>query len=95
MCRTLVRRCVVGATSGIGRATAMECAARGAVLTLACRDKRKAEAIVTRIRRKTSNDNVQFLPLDLADLKSVREFVDIFVKQHDRVDVIINNAGNN
>ena len=84
---------IAGATSGIGRAVASACAKRGAKVVLACRDKVKAEATITSIRRKTKNEDVHFLTLDLASLQSVRDCATTFCRHFGRVDVLINNAG--
>lgn len=71
----------------------MECAKRGAKVILACRDAAKAEATVASIRRKTNNDDVHFLQMDLASLNSIREFVVRFIKMFGRANIIVNNAG--
>ena len=82
-----------GSTSGIGKAVATECAKKGAKVILACRDKNKSEACVTQIRKKTNNENVHFILLDLSSLKTVTEFVDVCSKIYGPVDVLVNNAG--
>ena len=37
--------------------------------------------------------STEVLPLDLANLKSVQGFADEFTRRHDRLDVLLNNAG--
>ena len=49
---------VTGATSGIGEATALELARRGATVVVVGRDVNKATATVARIKRETGNDAV-------------------------------------
>jgi len=48
---------------------------------------------VTDIKRTTSNENVQFLLLDLLNLQSVRQFAEEIVKIEDKIDILVNNAG--
>ncbi|XP_036391846.1 dehydrogenase/reductase SDR family member 13-like [Megalops cyprinoides] len=84
---------VTGGNTGIGKATAMELARRGARIILACRNKQRAEAAVSDIRRESGNNEVVYMHLDLASLKSVRSFADTFLKTEPRLDLLINNAG--
>ncbi|SDG48481.1 NAD(P)-dependent dehydrogenase, short-chain alcohol dehydrogenase family [Lentzea fradiae] len=86
--RTVV---VTGANSGLGFAAAAMFAAKGADVVLACRSEAKAEAAVLRIGHQAGS--VRAAVLDLADLGSVRRFADEFREQHDRLDVLVNNAG--
>ncbi|MFI5803305.1 SDR family NAD(P)-dependent oxidoreductase [Streptomyces sp. NPDC051561] len=65
---------VTGANSGIGLVTARELARRGAQVILACRDERRGRGAEERIRAEVPGARVEFRPLDLADLSSVREF---------------------
>ncbi|KAJ8280933.1 hypothetical protein GJAV_G00061190 [Gymnothorax javanicus] len=84
---------VTGSNTGIGKATALELARRGARVILACRNKEKAEAAVSDIRRESGNNEVLYMHLDLASLKSVRSFAEAFLKTEPRLDLLINNAG--
>uniref|UniRef100_A0A4W3IU22 Dehydrogenase/reductase (SDR family) member 13a, duplicate 3 n=1 Tax=Callorhinchus milii TaxID=7868 RepID=A0A4W3IU22_CALMI len=81
------------ANTGIGKETALDMARRGARVVLACRSKDRAEAAVLDIRRKTSNNQVVFMHLDLASLKSVRAFAETFLKSEPQLHILINNAG--
>lgn len=83
---------VTGANTGIGLEIASTLAARRARVLLACRDEAKAEAAISRIRLKTPEANLAFLPLDLADLTSVRNAAKLAEKEP-RIDALINNAG--
>ncbi|XP_026195337.1 dehydrogenase/reductase SDR family member 13-like [Anabas testudineus] len=84
---------VTGANTGIGKTTAKDLARRGARVILACRDKRRGEAAVQEIIQETGNNQVIFLQLDLASLKSVRSFVENVLRTESRLDLLINNAG--
>ncbi|XP_030644893.1 dehydrogenase/reductase SDR family member 13 [Chanos chanos] len=84
---------VTGANTGIGKATALDLAKRGARVILACRDQQRAEAAANDIKRESGNDEVVYLHLDLASLQSVRSFAENFLKTESRLDILINNAG--
>ncbi|MGW6980234.1 oxidoreductase [Streptomyces sp. NPDC054932] len=84
---------VTGANSGIGYVTARELARRGASVVLACRSAARGRAAVVRLRSQVPGAEVEFIPLDLADLASVREFAAACGKRHARLDLLINNAG--
>ncbi|MDQ2754544.1 MAG: oxidoreductase [Actinomycetota bacterium] len=84
---------VTGANAGLGLEIATRLAEYGATVVLACRNLAKAESAATGIRAYHPDAQVEVLPLDLADLSSVRKFVDHFEAAHDRLDLLVNNAG--
>jgi len=84
---------VTGASSGIGKATALELAKRGARVIMACRDMYKAEKAVQEIRRQTSSGQLMARYLDLASLQSVRDFASCICREEEFVHILINNAG--
>ncbi len=84
---------VTGGNTGIGLATASALAARGGQVYLACRSRAKGESAAAGIIAKTGNEAVRFLPLDLADLGSVRAAAEAFLAQRQPLHVLINNAG--
>jgi retinol dehydrogenase 12 len=61
---------VTGGNTGIGLATARGLATRGGRVHLACRSAARGQAAVAAITAATGNDQVSFLPLDLASLAS-------------------------
>ncbi|MFG2298686.1 oxidoreductase [Streptomyces sp. NPDC048603] len=85
---------VTGANSGIGLVTAGELARHGAQVVLACRSAERGRAAEALIRRRLPAAEVDFMPLDLADLGSVRTFAAAYAERHgDRLDLLVNNAG--
>lgn len=84
---------VTGANSGLGEATARELARAGAEVVLACRNTEKADAAAASIREAVVGASVSVEPLDLADLASVRAFVERFSAERDGLDLLVNNAG--
>lgn len=84
---------VTGANSGIGYVTARELARHGASVVLACRSAARGRAAEIRLRAEVPGARAEFLPLDLADLASVREFAAAYGQRHASLDLLINNAG--
>ncbi len=82
---------ITGANTGIGRVTAEKLAQGGARLILACRSKEKTQPVVDAI--KAAGGDAEFVPLDLADLDSVRAAADIVLQKDEPLHVLINNAG--
>ncbi|TKS89944.1 Retinol dehydrogenase 13 [Collichthys lucidus] len=73
---------ITGANTGIGKATARELAQRGGRIIMGCRDMEKCEAAAKEIRGKTLNHHVYARRLDLASLKSIREFAEKIKQGH-------------
>ena len=84
---------VTGANTGIGRATAAGLASRGGRVYLACRSEEKGRAAAAAIVAATGNKAVTVLPLDLADLASVRTCAEQFLARDEPLHVLINNGG--
>ncbi|XP_029427803.1 retinol dehydrogenase 14-like isoform X2 [Rhinatrema bivittatum] len=84
---------ITGGHSGLGRAVAVALAKRGARLVIASADERAGEEAVLRIRRESLSLNVRFLALNMASLRSIRDFCQTFCRLEKRLDVLINNAG--
>ncbi len=84
---------VTGGNTGIGRATVAGLAGRGARVFLASRSRLKGEEAAASVRASSGNDAVFFLPLDLADLDSVRACAAAFLARNEPLHVLVNNAG--
>ncbi|KAJ1186212.1 hypothetical protein NDU88_002995 [Pleurodeles waltl] len=84
---------ITGGNTGIGKATAVDLARRGARIILACRSKERTESAVYDIRKESGNQQVLFMKLDLGSLASVRSFAETFLKSEPRLNILINNAG--
>jgi NAD(P)-dependent dehydrogenase (short-subunit alcohol dehydrogenase family) len=83
---------VTGANSGIGWHTALELARAGAEVVMTARTAAKGQDAIERVRRELPQARVRFEQLDLASLRSVREFA-ARVLNEGRVDLLVNNAG--
>ena len=84
---------VTGANSGIGFETARALATKKATVILACRNKDEGEAAIDLLTQENPDSRIFLLQLNLSDLALVRDFSDSFIRQYDRLDILINNAG--
>ena len=84
---------VTGATAGIGQRIALELAHTGANVVLAGRNPDKCAATADYIREESRNPNVEYLVADLSSQDQVRRLAAEFKQQHQRLDVLVNNAG--
>jgi NAD(P)-dependent dehydrogenase (short-subunit alcohol dehydrogenase family) len=85
---------VTGGNSGIGKEAAIGIAREGAHVVIAARNRAKADAAVAEIeQRADARGRVETIPIDLASFASVREFATAFTTKHDRLDILLNNAG--
>jgi len=89
------RALITGANSGIGFHTALELARKGAEIVMPARTQAKAEEAMRRIRKEVPAAKLIPDILDLADLGSVRAFVERFQERFvsPSLDLLINNAG--
>jgi retinol dehydrogenase-14 len=84
---------ITGGTSGIGRAAATALAARGAEVIVTGRSRERGEAAIEEIRRASGNEGVSLALADLTVQAEIRRLAEEFGRSHDRLDVLINNAG--
>jgi NAD(P)-dependent dehydrogenase (short-subunit alcohol dehydrogenase family) len=84
---------VVTGTGGLGFETARELAQKGASVVLAGRNEAKGLAAVAELRRLAPNSPLAFESLDLASLDSVGAFARRLASTHERIDLLVNNAG--
>jgi NAD(P)-dependent dehydrogenase (short-subunit alcohol dehydrogenase family) len=84
---------VTGATNGIGEVCALELARMGATVVLISRNQSRLDDDVRDIKAKTGNENVSSIQADLSSLAEVRKAAKLFLEQHSRLDVLVNNAG--
>jgi len=84
---------ITGANAGIGKATARDLAVRGATVVMVCRNEVRGSVAMSEIRTLTGNSDVHLMLADLASQRSIRALADAFKGQHDRLDVLVNNAG--
>ncbi len=84
---------VTGANSGLGFEASKLLAARGAEVTLAVRNMAKGANAAQSVRAAVPAARLEVRLLDLADLASVRQFAWAFSATHDRLDILLNNAG--
>jgi NAD(P)-dependent dehydrogenase (short-subunit alcohol dehydrogenase family) len=84
---------VTGANGGLGLETARELARQGALVVMAVRNQQKAQDALSDIRGSVPEASLELVALDLSSQASVREAAGQILGKHDRVDVLVNNAG--
>lgn len=85
---------VTGGNTGIGYETVKALYEKGANVTLAARDEKKAKVAVEKIKSETKGTgNLEIGILNLANLAQIKTFADEFKSKHTQLDILINNAG--
>jgi NAD(P)-dependent dehydrogenase (short-subunit alcohol dehydrogenase family) len=84
---------ITGANQGIGKAAAIALGKLGAQLVLVCRNAAKARAAISDIEREGGSKGVELLVGDLTSQADIRRVASQFKAKHDRLDVLLNNAG--
>lgn len=87
------RAVVTGAASGLGFESARAMAAHGAAVTVVARNPERAWGAAEQLRQLVPGADVEAGVADLGDLATIRAFADDFLGRHDRIDVLLNNAG--
>lgn len=84
---------VTGATDGLGRRVALKLAIRGAAVLLHGRSEERLKAAIEEMYEETGNENLGSYLADLSSLAEVRALAERVSSDHDRLDVLVNNAG--
>ncbi|REE86418.1 NAD(P)-dependent dehydrogenase (short-subunit alcohol dehydrogenase family) [Paenibacillus taihuensis] len=85
---------VTGASGGMGRATAALLAAeQGMKVYLLARNKKKGQAAVEHVNKKSGRQDAELLLCDLASMASIRAAAAEIAGRTSRLDVLVNNAG--
>ena len=84
---------ITGSTDGVGKLVAHRLAQAGARVLLHGRDKEKGERVLAEIRAASGSDKLEFHLADLASLAEVRALAEAVAAKHERLDLLINNAG--
>lgn len=84
---------ITGGNAGIGKATAIALAKKGASIVITSRSETKAKEAVAEIKKQSGSDKVDFVTIDLSSQKSVREAAERLKAKCPKIDVLINNAG--
>jgi NAD(P)-dependent dehydrogenase (short-subunit alcohol dehydrogenase family) len=83
---------ITGASSGIGKSTALGLARMGATVVMVGRDRERIKKARVEVVRETGNDRVETALCDLSRQAEVRRLAAEFKAGHDRLDVLVNNA---
>ena len=82
---------ITGASSGIGRATALKVAQAGGIPLMVARGKEELDALRTQI--VGAGGQAEVYPCDLSDLEAIDQLAEEITTQHESIDFIVNNAG--
>lgn len=85
---------ITGANSGIGKAATIKLAGMGANVIMACRSMERGMESLEEVKRSSGSSRVEVMQVDMASQKSIRRFVDLFLKKHQSLNVLIHNAAN-
>jgi NAD(P)-dependent dehydrogenase (short-subunit alcohol dehydrogenase family) len=84
---------ITGGTAGLGKETARALASAGATVVITARSDEKGTAAVAELVELFPDADISYEIAELGSLESVRAFTDRFSATHDRLDVLIANAG--
>lgn len=84
---------VTGANAGMGKEISLGLAGMGANVVMVSRDRARGEAARADVQEKTGNREVELLVADLSSQQAIRQLVREFEARHDRLHVLVNNAG--
>ncbi len=83
---------ITGATDGLGRAVAGDLAASGATLLLHGRSEERGRQTLAEIRARTPDATLTYYRADFDSLAEIRGLAERILAEHDRLDVLLNNA---
>jgi NAD(P)-dependent dehydrogenase (short-subunit alcohol dehydrogenase family) len=84
---------ITGASRGIGRQTALALGGQGAHLGLVVRNKELGDTVAEEVKALGAGGDVEVYVGDLSSLAEVRRVAEEFLEKHDKLDVLVNNAG--
>jgi NAD(P)-dependent dehydrogenase (short-subunit alcohol dehydrogenase family) len=84
---------VTGANAGMGKEISLGLARLGAALVMVSRDRQRGEAARADVEQQTGSSAVELMVADLASQQSIRNLAAEFRARHDRLHVLVNNAG--
>ncbi len=84
---------ITGANVGIGKETAYNLAAMGANVVMCTRTPESGAPALEEVRSRSGSDQVELLTADLSSQKEIRDLASAFLEKHDKLHVLINNAG--
>ena len=82
---------ITGASSGIGEATALEFAKKGASIVLVSRKKEKLLEVEKKLSKY--NSEITVIPCDISNKSDVKEMSKLVIEKFGRIDILVNNAG--
>ncbi|CAO3613501.1 unnamed protein product [Cunninghamella blakesleeana] len=78
---------ITGASAGKWQEKAAKC------IIFACRNEAKTLPVMEEIKKETGNDKLEFIPIDLLSLQSVKKFVETIKERKEKVNILMNNSG--
>ena len=84
---------ITGSTDGIGKLTALQLAKQNVHILIHGRNEEKVARVVEEIKYATRNNNVNGFVADLSSLDEVRKLANEVLEKHNKIGVLINNAG--
>jgi NAD(P)-dependent dehydrogenase (short-subunit alcohol dehydrogenase family) len=84
---------ITGAAQGVGRATMEQLLKDGCKVIFGDRDRRTSEQTLMELRQENSSYSITYIPLDLANRQSVKQFAEEVARLHSHIDILVNNAG--
>jgi NAD(P)-dependent dehydrogenase (short-subunit alcohol dehydrogenase family) len=85
---------VTGANSGIGKAAAIQLAALGATVIMACRSMERGQKALQEAIETSKSEKVCLMQVDMSSQASIRLFANAFIAKYNKLDVLIHNAAN-